>query len=283
MISPVAWSQEKADKPASGLITDVECQMLRWAGRGTVVEIGAFAGCSTLCLAEKADVVHSFDKFIVDDISAPAYCPMLGLEKDYRGSFRHVFDENTKHAKNIVVHEGDAREGEWSEPIDVLFIDASCGESFQLALLKKFYPYVKDGGLLIHQDFFYYRSPVLPCLMARLFPAFRPVTNADTSMIYMRSSHELPREVSISIASQLPEELKRFGGVKEPGGAIIATQLIYWLLMNQKLDAASRLTIEITLAQRAKATWDNLRSAWSEYSLLHEKGFFAGQCETPTA
>lgn len=265
MIPPYPWLLEAGGKPAVGLITEGECRLLRWAGGGVVVEVGAFAGCSTLCLAEKARVVHTFDPFLIDDGNARDYLPALKLPEGYRGSFRHIFDENTKGLNGrVVVHEDDAAAGEWDAPIDCLFIDASCGAEFQLALYRKFYGHVKPGGLLIHQDFFYYRSPSLAPLMAALWPAFQPIGNADTSMVYRRSTRQMPQLDGLDIDSLLPQEIEKYGGLGDVGGGILASALVYHYLTTGQPEKADGLARHIMRGNDNKRVWDNLRQAYRD-------------------
>lgn len=244
-----------------GLISEVECEYLRRVGKGRVVEIGSLGGLSASCLSVGADEVHCFDTFILEEPNA-VFARVLGLPDDYVGGFRGVFERNVESfTHKLTVHEGDASQGEWNLPIDVLFIDCSVGEEFHKGLVRKFYPYVKQGGLLIHQDFFYYRTPYLAPLMSRL--PFEPVENVDTSMVYKRVEGEIPVEVDIDIRWGLPEEIRKFGGIKTLAGAILSTGYVYWLKQNGRSFEAEQIAVSIMNSHKERMVWENLREAYS--------------------
>lgn len=246
-----------------GLISDVECEFLRENGRGVVVEVGCLGGLSTSCLAQRAEVVHCFDTFKLEEPNV-AYARALGLPDDFTGDFRHVFYRNTEPVwERLVVHAGDAGVGDWYEPVDVLFLDCSSGWELHRNLYRRFYRHVKLGGLLVHQDFFYNRSPYLAPMMGLLSRCFVPVQNVDTSMVYRRNGEPLPDEVEVDVASQMPVEIERFGGITDPAGAILATALIYWLRAEGKWREADQWALKLMHQHRAGRVWSNLREAYS--------------------
>lgn len=240
-----------------GLISPEECRYLEGIGKGRVVEIGSLGGLSTSCLVKGSEEVHCFDTFELKEPNR-AYSKALDLPPDFTGSFRSVFERNIKDFREkIVIHEGDALKGDWSLPIDVLFIDCSIGEDFHKELVKKFYPYLKKDGLLIHQDFFYCRSPCLAPLMSCLSSSFEVVGNVDTSMVY-RKTGEI-REVRIDIGTDLPREIERFGGVKSVAGGILTTAYVYWL--RQKGEKVDQVALSL-MGNPSKRVWENLREAF---------------------
>ena len=249
-------------KSLLGLVSAEECAFLRSVSRGVVVEVGSLGGLSASCFADGgAEEIHCFDTFRLFEPNV-AYARMLGLPPDFVGSFLPVFLRNTEAFRDrLVVHECDALAGGWDRPIDVLFVDCSVGTAFQLGLVEKFYRHLVPGGLLIHQDFFYNRSPCLAPLMARLSGAFEIVKNVDTSMVYRRGVGEIPGSVTLDIGVELPREIGRFGGLDAVAGAVLATALVYWLRGEGRLMEADELTLDIIHAQGGRRVWENLREA----------------------
>lgn len=249
-----------------GQISPMECKMLYglamecWSGQGDIVEIGSLYGKSTSCLArgmrdnsapEKPGRLHAFDRWMADDENAY----MLGqLPDGFRGSFREFFDANTKDMEDwIIPHEGDAASGEWGRrTIEILFIDCSVSKEFHEALFRKFYPYLVDGAILIHQDFFLYRSYYLPLMMAKLSPYFDELGNMDTSMMYQKR-REIPLSVFAKPLADSDSEIvlaletmsSVYGGAATVWGAIIDTMLVYFYTLTGRADRAEDVAQKI--------------------------------------
>lgn len=252
---------ELTDLPM-GQISQVECRMLYglaasvWTGRGDIVEIGSLYGKSTVCLArgmrtnaavDKPGRLHAYDKWTAD--AENDY--MLGqLPEGHKGSFRAIFDENTKSYSDLIVpHEGDVAQAKWSgRPIEILFIDCSVSREFHEMLFRKFYPFLMDGSILIHQDFFLYRSYYLPLMMAKLYPCFDEIGNMDTSMIYQMKA-PIP-EILFSgplaadekeVVDALKISADVYGGLATQWGGIFGTMLVYFYTMLGKKDRAEEI------------------------------------------
>lgn len=256
-----------------GQISPMECKMLYglakdcWTGAGDIVEIGSLYGKSTVCLArgmrdnaatEKPGRLHAFDKWTADDENAY----MLGqLPKGFKGSFRHFFDDNTQEvAQWIDAHEGDVADIEWcGRPIEILFIDCSVSKEFHEMLFRKFFPSLVDGAILIHQDFFLYRSYYLPLMMAKLSPYFDELGNMDTSMMYQQKAPIPPSmyakplgESDGEIVLALEVMSSFYGGPKTVWGAIIETMLVYFYTLTgdkrRAEDTAQKIVTEHAMA-----------------------------------
>ena len=213
----------------------------RWSGKDEIVEIGSLYGKSTVCLAMgardnpekiKTGKVHAFDKWVSDDENAY----MLKSMSNGKGSFRHIFDENTADFKEwIVPHQGDAMQSQWDKPIGILFLDCSVSGQFHEAMFRTFYPHLDTGSILIHQDFFLYRSFYLPAMMLELNDYFQIMGNADTSMCYQMTRpipesrfdrSGVPDDETIVKATE--ELIPVFGGLEKVGGGILGTMLVYF-------------------------------------------------------
>jgi Methyltransferase domain len=234
-----------------GQISEIECKMLYWfaselwSGHGAIVELGSLFGKSTVCLARgmaanampaagKVGRLHAFDRWEADDENAYM---MTQLKKGYRGSFRSKFDANTKDVSDwIVPHEGDIFDAEWTGgPIEILFIDCSVSKEFHEMAYKKFFPHLSRGSVVIHQDYFFYRSYYLPLMMGKLAPYITEKGNADTSMIY-QVERPLPECMFEQPLASSDEEIvfaletlvEAYGGPETQHGGVIASMLVYF-------------------------------------------------------
>lgn len=269
-----------------GQISPPECKMLYWlaskiwTGQGEIVEIGSLYGKSTVCIARgmkanpctKTGQFHAYDRWIVDDENTY----MMGqLKEGYRGSFRNLFDENIEPLKEFIVpHEGDVFDAEWcGKPIEILFIDCSVSVEFHEMIFKKFYPFLQRGSILIHQDYFLYRSYYLPLMMAKLYEHLQEWGNADTSMIF-QMLHKIPPEMFDQSLASSDEEiitalkmLISVYGVKTTHGGVIASMLVYFYKKigeNAKSEAWAEKIIKdngITETSKSSSIIRNLKNA----------------------
>lgn len=222
-----------------------------WTGRGEIVEIGSLFGKSTVCLArgmadnpnEKIGKLHAFDKWKEDGESGYMFAT---FPDKYRGSFRHLFDQNTEEVKEwIIPHQGDVSKHEWcGKLIEILFLDCSVSREFHEAIFSKFFPFLRPGSILIHQDYFFYRSYYLPLMMAKLSPYIEERRSCDTSMVY-----EVVKKVPDNLfENQLTdndddivwslEKLTEVYGQKTTHGAIVSTMLMYFHTLRGERDKA---------------------------------------------
>ena len=122
-----------------------------------VVEIGSFLGSSAVLLAGArklagSGVVHCIDPFDAsgDAHSTPVY---EDLTSSLETSIRQRFDSNIEEAgvaNWIVAHEGTAEEisADWTEPIDLLFLDGDQSPDGARSSFDAWYPFLKIGGVL---------------------------------------------------------------------------------------------------------------------------------------
>jgi predicted O-methyltransferase YrrM len=145
-----------------GFTPQVELAALaRWSASlpadATIVEIGSFLGRSAITLAgarktKGSGKVHCIDAF---DASGDPFSVFFYREiKDSMGaSLRQQFDANVRAAGLsdwIVAHQADGREyaKSWTEPIDLLFMDADHSYPAVLAVYEGWSKFLRPGGIL---------------------------------------------------------------------------------------------------------------------------------------
>lgn len=168
-------------------------------GDGEIVEIGSLAGSSAIAIlqglrqAKYPQKIHVYDAFLypTNDLE-PTYRAVLGCDGP---SFRPVFDRCTRAwREDIVVHEGDASKEKWEGgEIGLIHIDCSISQAFHEAVALEFYPNVRVGGLIVHQDYGYDRAKFIKEIMDRLTPWFKGVMGVDTTK-YFKCTKKVPRE-----------------------------------------------------------------------------------------
>lgn len=135
-------------------------------GAGQVVDLGCFLGSLTAALAlglsknERALAqgirVHAFDNFLwwppmMDQFWRENFPGDKPLEDQ---SFEHVFEHVTASWKPLIeVHPGDLLVQHWSEPIEVLSIDAMKSPSLARHVIAEFMPHLIEGAYVFHQDY----------------------------------------------------------------------------------------------------------------------------------
>lgn len=251
-----------------GQISETERKMLyevasRWRGLGEIVEVGAFLGKSTSCLAagmlastheHKAKRLHVFDRWEVNDSNA-FYLRWMKFPSSYRGSFKRLFDRNTEEWSELIeTHEGDTHQIPWrGRPIEILFLDCSTSHDFHRMLLRKFYPsLVPQVGIVIHQDYFLHRSYYLPPMMRRLGEYFTMLGNSDTSMFF-KLGKPIPDEVMEDVVNMpteemlelLNEQIGAFGGIETPHGGVLGTMLVFYHVTHGDTALAMELSEKI--------------------------------------
>lgn len=111
-----------------------------------IVEIGSYAGGSTMILAEFASryggKVFAIDPFHSDN------------RPKYESSYEAEFDANTaRWAHHIEKCKGSSGEIPWQRPIDMLFIDGDHSYEALARDLSRFVPYVKSSGIVALHDY----------------------------------------------------------------------------------------------------------------------------------
>ena len=179
------------------------------SGNGQILDLGCFLGSLTvpmaMGLAKNEKVrgngvrVHAFDHFVwYADIMDQFW------RKDYPGekplfnqSFQFLFEHLTARWHGLIdVHAGDLMQEKWSEPIEVLSIDAMKTPTLARHISAEFMPNLIPGAYVFHQDFgfdmtwwihiYHYLlrehlevSDPLPGASGVMFRLVSPITKAD--------------------------------------------------------------------------------------------------------
>jgi Methyltransferase domain len=184
-----------------------------YTGEGAVVELGAFCGASTSCLAAglrdnpraAGSRVHSYDRFIADeqyliDFVRTQFGETLEMGQSFDAIFRRA---TAQFADLIQVHEGDLLEQTWPSetPIEILFVDVAKTLALSGKVLTEFFANLTPGkSIIIHQDFYHPTAFYLPVVMDFLSEHFSIVeTGRDWSVVF-RLEERIPRR-KLEIAS----------------------------------------------------------------------------------
>jgi predicted O-methyltransferase YrrM len=122
-----------------------------------VVEVGSFLGKSSVVLGGARKLrgsgrVHCVDPFdgSGDHFSLPAY---RAISRDSPLTLRERFEASLRHAgltSWMVVHQGTAEaiSSTWTQPIDMLFLDADQSPQGARSAYERFVPFLKPNGVL---------------------------------------------------------------------------------------------------------------------------------------
>ena len=261
MQEPWLWvePQEVPQRKIPSMIDAVERRMLYWAGRrfvrgrGAVVEVGSFVGASTYCLArgllDNQDrgeaLVHSHDRFLIDDNNANYLSFLPHLSPDFRGSFFNFYRENIDEVVDCVrPHQGDIFDKTWrGEPIEVMFVDCPVSRELVTHIYDTFFPSIVDGGLVVLRDYFcprgYYLTVLASLLSEHLLFIGRTETSAvfivrDPSILQTSFDEAVPPDPQLPMLLQVL--IERMGGRATPVGQILSTQKMF---LEAKLNVAN--------------------------------------------
>jgi len=185
-----------------------------YSGEGAVVELGAFCGASTCCLAAGlrdnpravGRRVHSYDSFVASEPYLVDFIRTQFREPIKLGqSFAAIFRQATAHfADSIEVHAGDLLDQTWPSgtPIEILFVDVAKTLALSGSVLTEFFSHLTPHkSLVIHQDFYHPTAFYLPVVMDYLSDYFTIIeTGRDWSVVF-RLEKEIPRG-KLEIASR---------------------------------------------------------------------------------
>lgn len=183
-----------------------------YAGEGAVVELGAFCGASTCCLAaglrdnpRGADYrLHSYDSFVASEpylveFVRTQFGEALGIGQSFAAVFLRA---TTEFADLIEMHEGDLLEQTWPAgvPIEILFIDAAKTLALSAKVLTEFFPRLMPGrSLVVHQDFYHPTAFYLPVVMDFLRDHFTIIeAGRDWSVVFRLDSAIPQRKLEIA-------------------------------------------------------------------------------------
>lgn len=178
-----------------------------YTGEGAVVELGAFCGASTCCLAAglrdnplaAGRHIHTYDRFIADesylvDFVRTQFDEPLNVGQSFSAIFRRV---TAPFANLIKVHEGDLLEETWppGEPIEILFVDVAKTLALSGKVLTEFVAHLIPGkSIVVHQDFYHPTAFYLPVVMEYLSDHFSIIEAGRDWSAAFRLEATIPRE-----------------------------------------------------------------------------------------
>jgi hypothetical protein len=181
-------------KAPIGMITIYERAFLCWytaqrfTGRGLVVELGSFAGASTVALAEglslssqsrereNKKIMRAYDRFICGDYEAQFLNAFTHSRAYSPGqTFYPLFAQQTSQHKhqyeifngdlNLMLHDG--------APIEFLFVDSMKDFKLTAHIARQFFPALLSGSsLILHQDYVHYYTSWIHVLTFTLRDCF---------------------------------------------------------------------------------------------------------------
>jgi hypothetical protein len=185
-----------------------------YSGEGAVVELGAFCGASTCCLAAGlrdnpqavGRRIHSYDSFIANEPYLVDFIRTQFYEPIEQGqSFAAIFRRATAQVDDLIeVHEGDLLEQTWASeiPIEILFVDVAKTLALSGKVLTDFFgQLIPHKSIVIHQDFYHPTAFYLPVVMDFLMDHFSIIEAGRDWSVAFRLEKEIPRE-KLEIASR---------------------------------------------------------------------------------
>jgi predicted O-methyltransferase YrrM len=184
-----------------------------YTGEGAVVELGAFCGASTCCLAAgmkdnpraAGRHVDSYDCFIASEPYLVDFIrTQFGETLEIGESFASIFRRATAEFADLIeVHAGDLLEQSWPSamPIEILFVDVAKTLALSGKVLTEFVPHLTPGkSIVIHQDFYHPTAFYLPVVMDFLIDHFSIIEAGRDWSVAFRLETAIPQE-KLQIAS----------------------------------------------------------------------------------
>jgi hypothetical protein len=185
-----------------------------YTGEGAVVELGAFCGASTSCLAAglrdnpraAGRPVHSYDSFIASEPYLVDFIrTQFGEAIELGQSFAPIFHRATAPFAHLIeVHAGDLLEQTWPSgvPIEILFVDVAKTLALSGKVVTDFVGHLTpQKSIVIHQDFYHPTAFYLPVVMDFLSDHFTIVDAGRDWSVVFRLEKEIPRK-KLEIASR---------------------------------------------------------------------------------
>jgi hypothetical protein len=213
-IAPKPWLDPNArtGSDALGMLGLEERKLLyhlarnTYTGEGAVVELGAFCGASTCCLAaglrdnprSAGRHVHSYDSFIANEPYLVDFVrTQFGEELETGQSFIAIYRRAiAPFADLIQIHAGDLLQQTWpsEEPIEILFVDVAKTLALSGKVLTEFFAHLTPKkSIVIHQDFYHPTAFYLPVVMDFLSDHFTIIEAGRDWSVAFRLETEIPR------------------------------------------------------------------------------------------
>jgi hypothetical protein len=169
-----------------------------YKGDGAIVELGTFLGSLTKSMvdglranplpAARARKVQVYDLFWWDFIMAgrvqgTAYAGLRRegewFDDQYRDCIRAWSDR-------VAVHKADLTQHIYGgEPIEFLMVDVMKYEALCTQVLRQFFPALRPGAILFHQDYLHFYEAWVHVIQYLLRDYFRPLTPIDGSAAFI--------------------------------------------------------------------------------------------------
>ena len=178
-----------------------------YTGEGAVVELGAFCGASTCCLAAGlrdnplavGRWVDSFDNFIASesylvDFLRTQFRENVELGKSFEAIYRRSI---APFADRVCVHKGDLLDQTWpaDDPIEILFVDVAKTLALSGKVLTEFFTRLIPGkSVVIQQDFYHPTAFYLPVVMDFLADYFTIIEAGRDWSVVFKLETAIPRE-----------------------------------------------------------------------------------------
>ncbi|HPD91301.1 MAG: hypothetical protein H6900_04175 [Rhodobacter sp.] len=143
--------------------------------RGALVDLGPFMGGSTSALGcgvamnqGQRPPIQSFDLFSASEGQKEKFLYARGHPK-FDGLDIYPLFQSLTRDYNVVSTKADIRKARWTTgPIALLFIDLSKSWAINDHLVLNFLPHVAQGGLIVQQDYMFYKNPWIASTMFKL-------------------------------------------------------------------------------------------------------------------
>ncbi|HUS24320.1 MAG TPA: hypothetical protein VM369_05180 [Candidatus Binatia bacterium] len=157
-----------------------DCTRRVAAADGAIVDLGCWMGGTAIALAKGlpqdrgTQFVRAYDRFIWEDwMPANTYCRYRPGES-FLPEARRVVADRAGPAVELI--QADLTQAQWtSGPIKLLLVDAMKSELLARSIAQAFFPHLRKGALVIHQDFKHFYTSWIHLLHYRLKEFFRPV------------------------------------------------------------------------------------------------------------
>jgi hypothetical protein len=183
--------------PITSMICDDEVRFLHYltshhyTAAGSVVDMGPLAGGSTYAMAAgmRRGRIHSYDLWTYFE-GFDAYFGHMPLSADLLPAFKR---NTSEFAHLIVPHQGNILEQRWSAgPIEIMFIDAAKTPALMFHIVNEFFPNLRRGAYVIHQDFVSAEDPWIHVAMGLLAPHFEVMDSPDGGSVCFRVIEPIP-------------------------------------------------------------------------------------------
>ncbi|ELS03171.1 hypothetical protein Xen7305DRAFT_00028910 [Xenococcus sp. PCC 7305] len=177
-----------------------------FSDKGEIIDLGPFLGSSTACftegiLANQQKIrksykrIYSYDLFHYEKYAGFDW--LLNPKNLPTGSFFMNYLSNIKKYTNLgLVHitPGDLCQYSWnSNPIEILFIDASKSLRLNDYIAQQFFPFLFPGSIVVQQDYYFYGCPWLYLSMELLKPWISYVGAAPGATAYFIVNKKIPK------------------------------------------------------------------------------------------